>query len=137
VKTLIVWSMMLLYTIALILVTWLVVAIRVQAGNEPVCGFIYDLEKPAVEAPCDMVKDAGAVFMGCEVKGYWARWDKPADAVGDLGEKGMAQIHPDNADWMAQLGWSFDVEKDRLEFAVYYWNLVGWDPWSCKHMVNQ
>lgn len=129
-KTLIAYA---LICIVIAAVAWLLLseAMRVQAGDDPVCGFVYDLSQPQVEAPCEMAEDADEVFMECEVKGYWSKVGRPSEMVGGLGERGMAQIHPANAGWMRRLGWDFYSEKDRLEFAVYYWGLAGWGPWSC------
>ena len=83
-----------------------------------------DREQPAVEVPVEFAVQALPILQ-CE-----SGWR--SEAVGLLGELGIAQIHPIHRAEMAGLGLDFYSEHDRLLFAVILQERRGWAPWSCS-----
>lgn len=115
------------------------VSVLSAASVHPEAAYIAGLNAPYVPMPLEMAVDAGTVWLSCESKPYRkltgleARpYVNPADAIGEAGERGGAQIHPIHSPEMRLLGLDSDVEWDRVAYAAHKWSYTGWGPWSCQ-----
>ena len=83
---------------------------------------IFALDQECLPIQEAMQRDVVRVFQ-CE-----SRWD--VNAVGALGERGIAQIHPRHAEGMAREGLDYESERDRLIWARALWGWHAWAPWK-------
>ncbi len=138
---LIIQAALLLASLGLLLLltgqTALAISSKTDGGAYPVevspdCGYVYALTEPAIPIPCEAVSFIERVWMSCEVRGWWERWDSPASAIGALGERGASQLMPLHRAGMAKVGLNYDLERDRIVYSVGMWEKQGGNPWTCK-----
>lgn len=61
------------------------------------------------------------------------------DALGKLGERGIAQIHPVHRDMVRRMGFSWDQmfdARDNVTVALDIFEASGWKPWSCRRVLS-
>lgn len=61
------------------------------------------------------------------------------DALGKLGERGIAQIHPVHRDMVRRMGFSWDQmfdARDNVTVALDIFEAQGWGPWSCRRVLS-
>ena len=107
-----------------------------EPAEEQGCAWIAEYDKPAVEMPCAMAEAAVHVFLDCEIRGWWSRWDAPADVVSPTGDRGAAQINWRHAPGMAVAGLDYESEVDRIRWAIALWTWHSWAPWACARKAG-
>ena len=89
--------------------------------------YIWNLDEPPLWLPGNMARDAYTVIQ-CE-----SRHDP--NEVGELGERGLFQIHPIHAWRFEARGGTWDSAFDPGEnaaVAIDIWRERGWTPWGCR-----
>ena len=105
-----------------------------QASDEhPDAAYVHSLDEPAVAMPLEMARDVARVWIGCEIRGRLEKdpYTNLAAIVGELGERGQAQVHPIHRAGMEKQGLDYyGSEGDRIFYAVQVWERSGWNPWG-------
>jgi len=93
---------------------------------------VFDLERPCEPIPEEMVPGINDVLLSCEVKGWWSRWNSPAEVISPTEDYGIMQLSWRHAEAMALAGLDFNDEHHRVKWGVRLWERYGWSPtWSC------
>ena len=103
--------------------------------TEPPAGqvlYVYDLHRDPISMPQEMAQDVTAVWLDCEVRGWWSRWETPADVVSETEDYGQAALNIIHAPSMAREGLNFWDEHDRIVWAIRMYERSQWAPWGCR-----